>query len=414
MTGSAHGALRRRLFFLLPFPPRLDATHGGARAAAQIVRMLAKRHDVALLHLRALEEEPADARVTELCSLVREVVIPSRISLATRIARRLATLRGVPGWVMWTRVPELGARAHEIAQSWRPDVVHFEYHVMGQYTAALPPRRGAWILTEYEAGVLAASEHLHDGWSAGSLRAKLQRRAWARFERRVIAEMDAVVVFSERDRTALAPIAGTTRIVRIGLGADLPTVPLEPGGDSGAPELLFVGNFRHPPNVDAAIRLVEQIFPRVRARVPAASLRIVGAHPPARLTAAARDGVHVTGLVDDVVPYLRAATLVVVPLRHGGGMRVKVLEALAHGKAVVASARSVEGLEVTPGVHLAMADSDDEFASKIVELLGAPAQRGALAASARAWACANLGEERWAAEYEALYAALLGQERRTP
>jgi glycosyltransferase involved in cell wall biosynthesis len=132
-------------------------------------------------------------------------------------------------------------------------------------------------------------------------------------------------------------------------------------------------------------------------------LRIVGAHPPAELLTRARDGVEVTGRVPDVAPWLNAAALVVVPLRLGGGMRVKVVEALAYGKAVVASPRALEGLNVTDGVEVAVADGDDQFVTRIVSLLESPDARGGLARKARDWAVANLGTERWVAEYEALY-----------
>ena len=110
-----------------------------------------------------------------------------------------------------------------------------------------------------------------------------------------------------------------------------------------------------------------------------------------------------TGRVPDVVPWLNAAALVVVPLRVGGGMRVKVVEALAHGKTVVASPRAREGLNVNDGVEVAVADTDEEFVTRIVSLLQSPNARGAMARNARKWACDNLGDERWVAEYESLY-----------
>jgi glycosyltransferase involved in cell wall biosynthesis len=163
--------------------------------------------------------------------------------------------------------------------------------------------------------------------------------------------------------------------------------------------------------VDAAIRLAEHILPRVRRQVPSATLRLVGPDPPARLLAVAGDGVQVTGAVPDVTPWLDAAALVVVPLRQGGGMRVKVLEALAHGKALVASARATDELALEDGVHFALAESDEDFVARIVELLGSPDRRRTLAAEARAWACAHLGEDRWIAEYEALHERLLGPSR---
>ena len=334
---------------------------------------------------------------------VEEVPYPRKVSLATRLARRTAALRGVPAWASFVDVPELAHRVREVVQAWRPDIVHFEYHVMGQYARALPDGRAARILSEYEAGVLAAREHIATGRDGGALQASLQRRAWERFERRVIGGMDAIVVFSERDREELAPLAGKTPIVRIGIATRLPHAPLDPLGTPDHPRLVFIGNFMHPPNVDAAIRLTDSIFPAVRARVPGTMLRIVGAQPPPELLARAREAIDVTGRVPDVVPWLNAAALVVVPLRVGGGMRVKVVEALAYGKPVVASPRALEGLNVRDGVEVAVADSDDDFVTRIVSLLQSPNARGALARSARIWACDNLGDERWVAEYEALY-----------
>jgi glycosyltransferase involved in cell wall biosynthesis len=148
---------------------------------------------------------------------------------------------------------------------------------------------------------------------------------------------------------------------------------------------------------------VQCIFPAVRAQVPSATLRIVGANPPASLAASAREGVEVTGEVPDVLPWLNDAALIVAPLRLGAGMRVKVVEALAHGKAVVASPRAIEGLDVTDGVHVALADTDAEFVAKIVALLRSPTTRAAHARNARDWAAANLRE------YETLYDSLLSR-----
>ena len=368
-----------------------------------LVHALATRHDVAAIYLRERAELPMDDDLRASLARVEEVQCPRRLSLATRLVRRTAALRGIPAWASFVDVPEFAHRAHEVTQAWRPDIVHFEYHVMGQYARSLPDRRAARILTEYEAGVLAAREHIATGKDGGALQASLQRQAWRRYERRIIGDMDAVVVFAERDREALAPLAGKTPVVRIGIGTRLPAAPLDPLGTAGHPRLLFIGNFMHPPNVDAAIRLTDRIFPAVRARVPGTMLRIVGAQPPPELLARAREAIDVTGRVPDVVPWLNAAALVVVPLRVGGGMRVKVLEALAHGKAVVASPRALDGLTVNDGVDVAVADSDEEFVTRIVSLLQSPNARGAMARNAREWACNNLDHERWAAEYEALY-----------
>ncbi len=373
---------------------------------AHLIRALAPRHDVAVLYLRERGEPPIDDDLQGSLPRLEEVPYPRHLSFATRLARGTAALRGIPAWASFVDVPEFAHRLRELMTTWHPDTVHFEYHVMGQYARALPDRRAARILSEYEAGVLAAREHIATGKDGGALQASLQRGAWERFERRVISAMDAVVVFSERDKAALAPIAGKTPIVRIGIGTHLPRFPLEPLGAAGPPRLVFIGNFMHPPNVDAAMRLTDSIFPAVRARVPGSVLRIVGAHPPAELLARARDAIDVTGRVPDVVPWLNAAALVVVPVRVGGGVRVKVVEALAHGKPVVASSRALEGLNVADGVEVAIADTDDQFVSRIVSLLESPGARADLARKGREWAVANLGTERWVGEYEALYDTL--------
>ena len=391
---------RRRLLFLLPFPPRLDGTHGGARVAASLIHALAAHHDVACVYFRAADEPRFDEHVAARCAVVVEVPVPARVSTLTRIARRLAPLRGVPTWAAWRSEPAFARRAVEVSAAWTPDVVHFEYHVMGQYAFALRNSTAMRVLTQYEAGVLAAGEHLSTR-SEGAPASRLEQRAWARFERRVMRDMDVVVVFSERDRAALAPLAGSTPIVRIPIGAALPATPLDPLGIEQPPLLVFIGNFGHPPNRDAAVRLAEAILPGVRAAVPTARLRIVGEAPPRRVAGVA--GVETTGVVADVAPHLNDATLVVVPLRVGGGMRVKVLEALAHGKAVVASPRAVEGLDVESGVQLVVAETDEQFVAEIVRLLRAPSTRRQLAANARTWACTHLGERRWVADYEALY-----------
>jgi glycosyltransferase involved in cell wall biosynthesis len=194
--------------------------------------------------------------------------------------------------------------------------------------------------------------------------------------------------------------------VRIPIGTVLPERPLDPLGRP-PPSIGFVGSFIHPPNTDAAVRLIGAIFPRLRAQFPKLLLYVVGDGPPAWVREMAGENVFVTGRVPDTSSYLDRAALIVVPLRLGGGMRVKVLEALAAGKAVVASSLAVEGLGVTDGEQVVLAETDQEFCDAIGGLLRDPERRVALARRARAWACANLGWENSVAAYETLYTSLI-------
>jgi glycosyltransferase involved in cell wall biosynthesis len=235
----------------------------------------------------------------------------------------------------------------------------------------------------------------------------LELRAWERYERTIMQQVQAIVVFTDRDKRALEPLAPRVPIVRIPIGTMLPIQPLDPlGGDP--PSLVFVGSFIHPPNTEAAVRLIEAIFPCVRKQFPELVLYVVGDGPPEWMRKIAGENVIVTGRVPDTISYLDRAAVVAVPLRLGGGMRVKVLEALAAGKAIVASPLAIEGLDVAHEEQVVLAETDQQFCEAIGDLLRNPERRAALATRARTWACANLTWEKSVASYERLYTSLIG------
>ena len=370
-----------------------------------------------MLYLRGADEEPADSDLSAACALVMEVRRGRPDGLWPRlryfVRGRLAQARGVPAWAAESGAGPFADRVRDVARRWRPDVVHFEFFAMGQFASALPARAPLRILTPYEPYSAAASERLAASRGWARLRAALDLARWRRYERRAIRGMDAIVAFSAQDVRSLTAIASGIPVVPIPLHVPVPPQPLDPIGATPA-EVLFVGNFAHPPNGDAALRLVRAIAPRVWRRAADVRVVIVGPEPPEELRAAADARVVVTGRVDDVTPYLNRAAVVVAPLRLGGGMRVKVLEALAAGKAVVASPRAVEGLDVDHGEQVMIAEHDDDFADAVADLIGSPARRAALAARAREWATASFSSERRADAYDALYRAVDARRRQAP
>src|SRR5207249_525806 len=242
-------------------------------------------------------------------------------------------------------------------QTWRPDIIQIEYHVMGQYLASLNGSAAPRVLTAHEPGIRSAPylSHLHPFWSL-SVHA-LDRFAWKHFEPALVRRTQAVVVFTEHDKKVLKKFALPTPIVTIPPGTLIPEQSTNPATSFPA-SLLFFGSFIHPPNVDAALRLVQRIFPLVQGRYPELKLFVVGDQPPSELMKMASAQVVVTGRVPDLRPYLERTTLFVAPLRLGGGIRIKVLEALAAGKAVVASRLAAEGLDVLDGRDIALAETD--------------------------------------------------------
>jgi glycosyltransferase involved in cell wall biosynthesis len=405
--------LKRKLLFLLPFPPRLDATHGGGRVMAQLLSGLAARHRIALLYFRGGDEPGLDEVLRERCELTEEVTRPytgralaEKLFRSGRLLTSLFTLN--PLWVADWKSHEYSQRIQSLVQAWRPDIIQIEYHVMGQYLSSLNGSAAPRVLTAYEPGVRSAPylRQLHPFWCRPVH--ALDRLAWERFEAAIVRRVQAVIVFTEQDKKVLEKFTIPTPIVTIPPGTLIPDEPSNPA--TSFPEsLLFIGSFIHPPNVEAALRLAQAVFPMVQACYPQLKLFVVGDQPPPELMKMASPQIIVTGRVPDVRPYLERATLFVAPLQLGGGIRIKVLEALAAGKAVVASRLAAEGLDVLDGREIALAGTDEEFADLIVQLLGDADRRASLGRRARAWACANLGWDNSIAEYEQLYDVLLGR-----
>jgi glycosyltransferase involved in cell wall biosynthesis len=399
IDASAH-----RVLFVTPVAPDLDAREGGSRVMAQLIAAVATRHSVGIAYFRG-EHDPVPGPLVQACDLAVELPRPRGSSWTGRWTKRVqlagGLLAGRPLWAGRWWVPRHLQGLRSIVEHWKPDVVQFEYHITGQYARALRGCQVGSVLVDHDPGIIAAAPgaplHL-----AQRLIGALDRRAWRAYEHRIIADVDRVVVFSEDDRAAVRPLAGDTPVACIPFGTDIPAIPCNPIG-FGDPNLLFVGSFRHQPNVDAALRLVNDIFPLVRAECGRVTLTIIGGDPPDVLRAAASESVEVLGSVPDVRPFLDRAAIVMAPIDSGGGMRVKVLEALAAGKALVCSRRAVAGLAVRSGEHVRLAETPGEFARASLELLASEDARAAMAGRARAWACAHIGWASVLEQYEALY-----------
>jgi glycosyltransferase involved in cell wall biosynthesis len=176
-----------------------------------------------------------------------------------------------------------------------------------------------------------------------------------------------------------------------------------PNGVHEAPaRLVFTGAMDWYPNEDAILYFIDGILPSIRREVPRVALTVVGRNPSSRLRAAAEAaGVRVTGTVEDVRPWVAEATVYVVPLRVGGGTRLKIFEGLAMSKAVVSTTVGAEGLPLVDGTHFVRADAPAAFADAVVSLLRDPFRRKALGMAGR-----RLVEERYswtrvAREFEA-------------
>ena len=200
-----------------------------------------------------------------------------------------------------------------------------------------------------------------------------------RFDRRLGQRAARVLVCSEEDRRIL----GYDNVRVLPNCVDLPSeVPLEPIEDPH--RLLFIGKMDYEPNIDAALYFCRSILPQIRNVEPRAHVYIVGREPSEDIRGLhTGTDVFVTGEVPDATPYINAAGIVIVPLRFGGGTRIKILEAFAHRKAVVSTTIGCEGLAVQQDVHLSRADTPQEFAAKCLALMTDGSMRKALGRAGR-------------------------------
>jgi sugar transferase (PEP-CTERM/EpsH1 system associated) len=206
------------------------------------------------------------------------------------------------------------------------------------------------------------------------------------YERSMVRKFQRVIAVSEHDRQLMSAWGDPSRITVVPTGVDLQQYQPDWSADASEPLVLFVGAMDWEPNVDAVEYFSREIWPSVLNKVPGARFRIVGRNPGNRVRKLESPSIQVTGSVTSVADYLRAAAVVVVPLRIGGGTRLKIYEAMAMGKAVVSTSVGAEGLDVHNGRDVVLADVTDRFADAVSKFLHDRALRNAFEHAAAALA----------------------------
>ena len=197
----------------------------------------------------------------------------------------------------------------------------------------------------------------------------------AAYETRTLGRFQHVIAVSDHDRSAMLTLSPTCPITVVPTGVDTEQYQVAPSVSGRPPFVVFTGSMDWEPNIDAMEYFCRDIWPAVLAVFPDARFQIVGRNPHPRVQRLASSSVEVTGTVASVADYLRQATVVIVPLRIGGGTRLKIFEAMAMAKAMVSTSIGAEGLDVTDGRDLIIADDAATFASSILQLLRDPESR---------------------------------------
>jgi polysaccharide biosynthesis protein PslH len=197
----------------------------------------------------------------------------------------------------------------------------------------------------------------------------IEARKMGRYEQAALRRFHHIIAVSDHDREQMLAMDSTCEITVVPTGVDTTKYSPAPPATADPPRVVFLGSMDWEPNIDAVSYFCRDVFPRVRASFPKAVFQIVGRNPHSSVRQLVSDGVEVTGTVPSVEEYLRRATVVIVPLRIGGGTRLKIFEAMATGKAVVSTSIGAEGLAVESGRDLILADDAATFADAVVRLL---------------------------------------------
>jgi glycosyltransferase involved in cell wall biosynthesis len=198
---------------------------------------------------------------------------------------------------------------------------------------------------------------------------RLEAAKMQRYESAAVARFHHVIAVSDHDRRLMSSMTDPSRISVVPTGVDLSQFQTADDRRANEPLVIFVGSMDWEANIDAMDYFCREVWPAIKVAVPAARLRIVGRNPHARVKRLAGDSVEVTGTVASVIEHYRQAAVNVVPLRVGGGTRLKIYEAMAMGKATVSTSIGAEGLDVNHGRDILIADSAEAFARSVIELL---------------------------------------------
>jgi glycosyltransferase involved in cell wall biosynthesis len=335
-----------------------------------LARRLAERHEVTLLAY-ATEEEAAAGE--GLAGPVRVVtVVPDGMSRRTkRVAQALSLASPRPYSCRAVDSPAMQRAIDELCSREAFDVIQLETSLL--CTFRFPP--GSRLVLDEHNIEYEVVRRTAEGERSATRRlfSRLEGTRLRRFEQHCWSRVDACMVTSDRERPVVRSHAGQIPVAVVPNGVDVDY--FRPGpGEIRARTVVFNGILTYRPNVDAAEHLVDEIWPLVLRRHPDARLTLVGRASEGDRRRLTRPSVDVTGEGPDIRPYLRSAAVVAVPVRIGGGTRLKVLEGLASGKAMVSTSLGCEGIDVRDGEHLLIGDGAESFASRVTELFDDPAR----------------------------------------
>jgi polysaccharide biosynthesis protein PslH len=396
---------------LPPSPPRFGAQariHG-------LMTELGRRHECTAAILIDDEFDVDECRHA-MQGYCREVVMVPNPGARQRLAKRLLQVCSLTSTRSFQRqrltLPALQQSLDRILRATRFDVVNLEFPYLGHYDLRQAPpgaKLPALVVDSHEIAYDLARQFAR---TSGSLARRLYAGAnWPKLRREELGtyrSADGVYLCSMADEQRLLNEAPGVRTAVIPNAADVDYYqprPTDPPCDGRT--VVYFGLLSTVPNIDAVVHFVHDIWPRIARAHPDARFKIIGGRPSPSLQALAGPRVELTGFVPDLRPHLASAAAVVVPLRLGGGTRLKIVEAMAMGKAIVSTTLGVEGIDAVPGRDILVEDQPAGFADAVLRLLAEPGVASRIGESARRLAMERYSWSEAAGTLERFYREIL-------
>jgi polysaccharide biosynthesis protein PslH len=397
----------QRLSILCVSPMPASPPGCGAQARVHgLMTQLARRHDLTAAMVVDDEFDIEESR-RAMQSYCQEVVLVPNPHGGDGLRKRLLQLRSLASTRTFERlrvtVPALRRALDRVLQAKRFDIVNLEFPYLGHYRLRQAPpgeRPPALVVDSHEIAYDLARQFARSG---SNLYRRLYAGAnWRKLRREELGTYrgaDGVYLCSAADERRLLEQEPGVRTAVIPNAADVEYYRPLPTPPSDGRTVVYFGLLSTVPNVDGVTHFIQDVWPRIAEAHPDARCKIIGGRAPPSLLALQGPRVELTGFVEDLRPHLAAAAVVVVPLRLGGGTRLKIVEAMAMGKAVVSTTLGAEGIEAVPGRDLLIADEPANFADAVNRLLAEPGFAARVGESAR-----RLAVERysWSGAAEAL------------
>ena len=382
-----------KILLISLFMPNPKASHAGGRYVYELLRHLSQKHEVDL----ATRYESADERfLDDLQPLCRAIYPYSYRTVARR--SMVDNLSLIANYLAFSRY------ADRLIASGGYDLVQVEW----VEAAILIKRRNVpLILDAHDVMAKPFARAAAKKSGLAGLLSRLVAGSVRRVELAIMRRFDRIITLSDFDRDYLRKLWPSAPVCSIPIPAGLDITDKEFQRNSGT--ILFLASFKYRPvNVAAALWFYQQVFPLVRNRVPTARFIIAGYGPPLELTSLTADPqVEVTGFVDDLDRCHKEAAVFVAPILTGGGIIVKLLDALAAGTPTVSTTFGNEGVGALPGRDLLVADSPEEFASAVVKLLTDPAYAETVGKNGREFVRQRYGRQAIMARLDELHAEVL-------